>query len=650
AEGDGWQDFEGVHVSAGVHRRIRIYPFASGSGEQDRGDLNKAALREFQILEGITHPGIVRLHDFKETELGPALIFEHDPKAMRLDFFLRERADRLGMDLRLALLRQLAEVLAYAHGRRLYHRALAPQAILVRDPDADRPSLQVMSWQTAARETTAGATSARATGTQHLERYIDAPSQVYLAPEATRPDIAAGPHMDVFSLGAIAFHLFTGRPPADSRLELIERLRLGHGLRISDVLDGAGPCLQYLIQISTQPEVSSRTATVAEFLADLMEVEDELTTPDPERCVDPAQAVARDRLEGGFTVLAKLGTGATARAFLVRPDGVEESQVLKVALDATQDERLRAEGEVLARLRHHNIIEYKSSHQVAGRAAILMSAAGEQTLARRIKESEPISLDLVARFGEELLSVVDYLEGQGVTHRDIKPENIGITAGKDKRLTLRLFDFSLARTPPENLHAGTRPYLDPFLSLRTPPRWDLYAERFAVAMTLYELVTRSLPIWGDGASDPATLPEDAEVALEPERFDPALRDGLTAFFAKALARDARKRHDNAEDMRHAWRRVFDEARRPVTDADELDAIARRATPQTSIAELGYGLEAQNVLDQMGIHRVRDLLAVDRVRFRYLKGVGDKIRREIRTRAKRLAQLRPDLVPGGVTLL
>ncbi len=124
------------------------------------------------------------------------------------------------MDLRLALLRQLAEVLAYAHGRRLYHRALAPQAILVRDPDADMPSLQVMSWQTAARETTAGATSARATGTQHLERYIDEPSQVYLAPEATRPDIAAGPHMDVFSLGAIAFHLFTGRPPADSRLEL----------------------------------------------------------------------------------------------------------------------------------------------------------------------------------------------------------------------------------------------------------------------------------------------------------------------------------------------------------------------------------------------------------------------------------------------
>ena len=37
-----------------------------------------------------------------------------------------------------------------------------------------------------------------------------------------------------------------------------------------------------------------------------------------------------------------------------------------------------------------------------------------------------------------------------------------------------------------------------------------------------------------------------------------------------------------------------------------------------------------------------------MKFRCLTGVGDKIRREIRERAKRLSQLRPDLVPGGIT--
>lgn len=648
AEGEGWQDFDGTHLSAGVHRRIRIYPFAGGTAEQVRADLKKAALREFQVMEGIAHPGIVKVHDFKETELGPALVFELDPGAIRLDFFLRERGATLSVDLRLHVLRQLAEVLKYAHGRRLYHRALAPQNVLVKGPDTVAPSLQVMNWQAAVREATAGTTLLRTLGTRHVGDYIEEPSQVYLAPEALRPDIAAGPHMDVFSLGAIAYQLFSGQPPAASRLELAERLRAGHGLRISDALDGAGQALQDLVQLSTQPEVSSRIATVDEFLEYLDLVEDELTAPTPEATVDPAVAGKGDRLDGGFTVLARLGSGATAVALLVRPDGADEDLVLKVATDQTQDERIRAEGEVLAGLGHPNVIKYLRTVKVAGRTAIVMARAGDKTLAGHIREAEPISLDLVSRFGEELLTVADYLESQGVAHRDIKPDNIGIATGKDRRLQLVLFDFSLARTPPENLHAGTRPYLDPFLSLRRPPRWDLYAERFAVAVTLYELLTRRLPFWGDAVSDQASL--ECEATIESEHFDPALRDGLTAFFAKALRREARERYDNAAEMLRAWRRVFDEARRPATEEDELDGIARRATPLTTIAELGYGLEAQNVLDQMGIHTVRELLAVDRVRFRYLKGVGDKVRKEIRLRAKRLAQLRPDLVPGGLTVI
>jgi len=168
AEGEGWQDFDGTHLSAGVHRRIRIYPFAGGTAEQARTDLKKAALREFQVLEGITHPGIVKVHDFKETELGPALVFELDPGAIRLDFFLRERGTTLSVDLRLQVLRQLAEVLKYAHGRRLYHRALAPQNVLVKGPEATAPTLQVMNWQAAAREATAGATLLRTLGTRHV--------------------------------------------------------------------------------------------------------------------------------------------------------------------------------------------------------------------------------------------------------------------------------------------------------------------------------------------------------------------------------------------------------------------------------------------------------------------------------------------------
>src|SRR6185312_14839655 len=123
------------------------------------------------------------------------------------------------------------------------------------------------------------------------------------------------------------------------------------------------------------------------------------------------------------------------------------------------------------------------------------------------------------------------------------------------------------------------------------------------------------------------------------------REGFTAFFAKALKRDYSQRYDNAEDMLRAWRTIF-AARQTVHTGDGsaesgVAAIAMTATPLTTMAELGYSLEAQDVLERMGIHNARELLAVDRIKFRYLRGVGDKIRKEIRLTAKELARLRPD---------
>ena len=62
--------------------------------------------------------------------------------------------------------------------------------------------------------------------------------------------------------------------------------------------------------------------------------------------------------------------------------------------------------------------------------------------------------------------------------------------------------------------------------------------------------------------------------------------------------------------------------------------------------VGFSVEARDVLLRMHIHTVQQLLAVDRIRFRYLRNVGDKIRREIRLKAKHLAEYRPDLHADG----
>jgi serine/threonine protein kinase len=651
-EGDGFQDWEAQHVSIDtVHRRVRIYTVANASSPELRASRVRQARREFEILEGIDHPGILKVKDLKETELGPALIFDHDPKAVRLDHLLRDKGGELSITQRLQLVRDIAETLKSAHSRRLYHRALGPQSILVQ-AGSGTLHLRIMNWQTASRgagAATATETVHRTTGTAHVEDYVEDLGLVYLAPETTRADPAQNASLDVFSLGCIAYQIFSGQPPAESVLELSEKLRAGQGLRLSDVVDGCGARQQELIQFSTCPDVLARYDSVKDFLDELDRVEDELTTPEPEATADPSVATAGDRLEGGFTVVKRMGRGSSSDALLVRKDGSNEDLVLKVASDVAHNDRLVAEGEVLARLHHQNIVAHRQTLTVAGRTALLIKSAGDRTMAEKLKAEGRLSLDMLQRFGEELIEAVNHLEAEGVAHRDIKPENIGIAENRTGKLQLVLFDFSLCRTPADNITAGTHPYLDPFLALRRPPRWDLYAERFALAVTLYEMAVGQPPVWGDGQTSPAML--DVEATIESEVFDPVTREGFTQFFSKALKREYRQRYDNAEEMLRAWRAIFSSSQPRPEDApaDGLAAIALTATPQTTMAELGYSLEAQDVLERMGVHNVRELLAVDRIRFRYLRGVGDKVRKEIRLTAKDLARLRPDLTQGRSTV-
>jgi serine/threonine protein kinase len=647
-QGPTYQDCEATHVVLkGVRRRVRLYPVALGAGATAREMTRRAAEREFRILEGIQHPGILRAVDYTEHERGPALIFEHDPKATRLDHYLIEHGARLTVDIRLSLLRQIAEAVRYAHEKKLVHRALSPQSILVVDPSSASPRIQIFNWQSGVREAGSSGSRASVSGTSHLGQLVEDAATVYVAPEALS-DGGAGESLDVFSLGALAYHLFAGQPPASTYFELAEKVREGKGLRITAVLNGAGRELQDLIQFSTYPEVTNRLESVGAFLTLLENVEQELTAPEPDGVEDPTEAKANDRLPGGFLVKKRLGKGSCAVVLLVEYDS--EEVVLKIATEPVHNDRLRGEAEVLRPLRHQHIVELLRTVEIGPRFGLLMRRAGDATLAQRLRADGRLHLDLLQRFGEDLIQTVDWLEQQGVSHRDIKPDNIGVSpVGRGNQLHLVLFDFSLARTPAENVRAGTVPYLDPFLVLRRPPRWDGHAERFAVAMTLYEMATGTLPRWGDGRSDPAVL--ECEVTLEPELFDAELRDHLTAFFARALRREYRERFDNGEEMLRAWRAVFRGVDGRVSESDpgaavDLEARLEHATLDTPVTLLGLSTRAVNALDRRNIVTVGDLLDARIVEIYRMPGVGHKTRREIGDLVRALARRFPGPVSAA----
>jgi serine/threonine protein kinase len=194
----------------------------------------------------------------------------------------------MGVDIRLSLIRQLAEAVKFAHGKGVIHRALSPQSILVSEAETNRPRIRILNWQAGHRvSSTTSANALSETLTVHPDQLMEDATLLYMSPEVLRYADATGGSADVFSLGAISYHILTGKPPASSLMALRQKLLEQKGLDISSVLDGSGSELCVLIQDRTNPDVLTRFQTIDDFLEQLQLVEDEFTEPKEKDCAFP---------------------------------------------------------------------------------------------------------------------------------------------------------------------------------------------------------------------------------------------------------------------------------------------------------------------------------------------------------------------------
>jgi serine/threonine protein kinase len=634
-EGEGWQDFAAQHPEVeSTHRRIRLYLAGRAYTEEERAALTRAAEREFKFLQGIDHPGLDRPLELLRNPRGPALIFEREPDAERLDHWLADHGEELELYDRIQLVRDLAEIVRHAHRQGLFHRALAPQHVTVVSSD-NRRELKIRDWQTAARKLSS--TSSGASGTRHIPEHVSQPAQVYLAPETLRLAEPEPLRADIWSLGAVAFLILSGEPPAKDLDSLHELLREQGHLTLATAMDAPPRELDRIIRHATEAEATSRFVSVDEFLEFLDFAVDELTKPEEK---DPIDAARGDTVGERWTVQRRLGTGSTSVVLLVETP--EREEVLKVARDEEHGERIEAEYEVLSGLRDRTIIEPYGLERIAGRTVLrLEKALG--TLTEELRERGSLTLDRLERFGTDLLDAVVFIDDEGVAHRDIKPENLGIAErGKDQERHLVLFDFSLSRSSPEDLHVGTVGYLDPFLEERDrpSPRWDQQAERYAAAVTLYEMATGTRPKWGDGSTDPALT--DLELPnIDNKLFDSSVRGQLTSFFERALRRDPNQRFATADQMRRAWKEVFAQAERVQRERDEPQSVEdidlEGVIRDTPLAELPLAPKVRNAIERLDVVTLGELADFPPPELVRLGGIGAATRREINRLAQRLRE-------------
>ena len=164
-------------------------------------DLQLALAHEFQILASLRHPNIISVLDYGFEEMGrPYFTMTYLANAQTIV----QAAKHKSTEERVDLLQQTLQALAYLHRRRILHRDVKPENVLV-----DGDSVRVLDFGLATgqeQDASSGGTLA------------------YLAPEVLDGYVATE-KSDLYAVGVIAYEIFAGQYPFDpTSLQVIDQI------------------------------------------------------------------------------------------------------------------------------------------------------------------------------------------------------------------------------------------------------------------------------------------------------------------------------------------------------------------------------------------------------------------------------------------
>jgi WD40 repeat protein/serine/threonine protein kinase len=218
---------------------------------------------EAQAVAQLQHPNIVAIYGVGEHKGAPFFSMEYVP-GRTLGELVAQRP--LPAESAARYVRTVAEAIQYAHERGIVHRDLKPSNVLL--DGSGRPRVTDFGL---AKRLCSSSDSQPSTLNSQLTltgQVLGSPS--YLAPEQAGENGTVGPPTDVYSLGAILFHLLTGRPPF-----------------LSETLEGT------LLQVLTTEPVGVRRLNPG-VPRDLQTICSKCLQKDPGRRYGSAQALADD--------------------------------------------------------------------------------------------------------------------------------------------------------------------------------------------------------------------------------------------------------------------------------------------------------------------------------------------------------------------
>ena len=176
-----------------------------------------------------------------------------------------------------------------------------------------------------------------------------------------------------------------------------------------------------------------------------------------------------ERAWSDLRLLEEIGHGGFGRVYRAWDETLAREVALKISKpqDAAHRADVLREGQMLARVKHPNVVTVFRAQQVGDEVGITMELINGRDLSDVVSHAGPMSADEASVVGIHLCQALAAVHGAGVLHRDVKARNVMRESGG----RIVLMDFGagrelvakkLSNRPLGNL-SGTPLYLAPEL-------------------------------------------------------------------------------------------------------------------------------------------------------------------------------------------
>jgi len=245
-------------------------------------------------------------------------------------------------------------------------------------------------------------------------------------------------------------------------------------------------------------------------------------------------------------------------------------KIMRDHVDGDPETRLRFEREaqVVASLRHPNIIQMYDYDLVEGQPCLIMELVEGASLGTYLKalhkKEEKLRMSMIARLISALASAIDYAHSENIIHRDIKPANVLLRSSSgyvnvDEPLPEDvepiLTDFGLVRLLDSSIQtstgtvSGTPAYMSP--EQARGDKVDRKTDIYSLGVLLYEMLAGTVPF--DAESSFGILMKHLN---EPPPPIAGISKDLQAVINRALSKDAALRYNSAKELADEFIAVF----------------------------------------------------------------------------------------------